>query len=106
MSENNQHTGPKQDTGENVAISSAPITKLKNNGGVAKILNREVMVEKLGNVKTVRKSLKVLKCEYCGNRYCIKCLKFKPGEYEAMEKPGCMWFCLKCKPKIKKIYSQ
>ena len=32
MSENDQHTGPKQDTGENVAISSAPITKLKNKG--------------------------------------------------------------------------
>ena len=32
MSENNQHTGPKQDTGENVAISSTPITKLKNKG--------------------------------------------------------------------------
>ena len=32
MSENDQHIaiGPKQDTGENVAISSAPITKLKN----------------------------------------------------------------------------
>ena len=32
MSENDQHGGPKQDTGENVAISSAPITKLKNKG--------------------------------------------------------------------------
>ena len=32
MSENNQHTGPKQDTGENVAISSAAITKIKNKG--------------------------------------------------------------------------
>ena len=32
MSENDQYTGPKQDTGENVAISSAPITKLKNKG--------------------------------------------------------------------------
>ena len=20
-------------------------------------------------------------CEYCGNRYCIKCSKFEPGEY-------------------------
>ena len=29
MSENDQHSGPKQDTGENVAISSVPITKLK-----------------------------------------------------------------------------
>ena len=24
------------------------------------------------------------------------------GENVAMGKPGCMWFCLKCKPKIKK----
>ena len=32
MSENDQHTGPKQDTGENVAISGASITKLKNKG--------------------------------------------------------------------------
>ena len=45
----------------------------------------------------------MLEHEYCGNRYCIKCLKFKPGEYEAMGKPGCMWFCLRGKPKIKKI---
>ena len=37
----------------------------------------------------------MLECEYCGNRYCIKCLKIKPGEYEAMGKPG-------CKPKIEK----
>ena len=29
MSENDQHSGPKQDYGENVAIFSAPITKLK-----------------------------------------------------------------------------
>ena len=29
MSENDQHIGPKQDMGENVAISIAPITKLK-----------------------------------------------------------------------------
>ena len=28
-SENDQHIGPKQDTGENAAISNAPITKLK-----------------------------------------------------------------------------
>ena len=45
----------------------------------------------------------MLECEYCGYRYCIKCLKFKPGEYEAIGKHGCMWFCLKCKPK-KYIY--
>ena len=32
MSENDQHSGLKQDIGENVAISSAPITKLKNKG--------------------------------------------------------------------------
>ena len=32
MNVHNQHTGPKQDTGENVAISSAPIAKLKNMG--------------------------------------------------------------------------
>ena len=32
MSENDQHTGPNQDTGENVAISSAPIIKRKNKG--------------------------------------------------------------------------
>ena len=32
MSESDQHSGPKQDTSENVAISSAPISKLKNKG--------------------------------------------------------------------------
>ena len=32
MSENDQHSGLKQDIGENVAISSAPITKQKNKG--------------------------------------------------------------------------
>ena len=44
----------------------------------------------------------MLECEYYGNRYCIKCLKLKPGESETMGKPGCMWFCLKWKPKVKK----
>ena len=39
-------------------------------------------------------------------RYCTKCLTFKPGEYEAMGKPGCMWFCLNCKPKIKNILNE
>ena len=32
FSENDQHSSPKQDSGENVAISSTPITKLKNKG--------------------------------------------------------------------------
>ena len=60
------------------------------------------MVEKLGNAKTARKYLKVreTECEYCANRYCIKCFKFKPGEYEVMGKPGCMWVCLKCQKKF------
>ena len=44
----------------------------------------------------------MLECEYCGKHYCIKCLKNKTAEYEAMQKPGCMWFCLPCKPKIEK----
>ena len=65
MSENYQHSGPKQDSGENVAISSVPITKLKNKGTRrgTKTLNREAMLEKLGNAKTARKSLKVRKTE-------------------------------------------
>ena len=45
---------------------------------------------------------KLLECEYCEKHYCIKCLKYKPVEYEAMRKPGCMWFCVPCKPKIEK----
>ena len=45
---------------------------------------------------------KLLECEYCEKHYCIKCLKYKSGEYEAMQKPGCMWFCMKCKPKVEK----
>ena len=102
-------SGPKQDTGENVAISSAPITKLKNNGTRRGSKNSESGSDvreawKCEDCEKIFKSEKdrMLECEYCGNRYCIKCLKFKPGEYEAMGKPGCMWFCLKCKPKIKK----
>ena len=65
MSKTDQHSGPKQDSGENVAISSARITKLKNKGTWrgSKTLNREAMLEKLGNVKTARKSLKVRKTE-------------------------------------------
>ena len=43
---------------------------------------------------------RVLECELCEKHYCIKCLKYKPGDYKAMQKPGCMWFCLPCKPKI------
>ena len=45
---------------------------------------------------------KLLECEYCEKHYCIKCLQYKSGEYEAMQKPGCMWFCIKCKPKVEK----
>ena len=45
---------------------------------------------------------RVLECEFCEKHYCIRCLKYKPGEYEAMQKPGCVWFCLPCKPKIEK----
>ena len=44
----------------------------------------------------------VLECEYCEKHYCIKCLRYKQSEYEAMAKPECMWFCLACKPKIEK----
>ena len=32
---------------------------------------------------------KIPECEYCEQHYCIKCLKYKFGEYEAMQKPGC-----------------
>ena len=45
----------------------------------------------------------VLECEFCTKHFCIKCLKYKPSEYEAMAKPECTWFCLSCKPKSKKI---
>ena len=44
-------------------ISSAPITKIMGHGEVAKTLNREAMLEKLGHAKTARKSLKVRKIE-------------------------------------------
>ena len=108
MSENDQYTGPKQDTGENVAISSAPITKLKNKGTHRGSKNSESGSDvreawKCEDYEKIFKSEKerMLECEYCGYRYCIKCLK--SGEYEAIGKPGCMWFCLKCKPK-KNIY--
>ena len=32
MTKNDQHTEPKQDTGESVVISRVPNAKLKNNG--------------------------------------------------------------------------
>ena len=106
MSENYQHSGPKQDTGENVAISSAPTTKLKNKGSRRGSKNYESGsdVREASKCEECEKIFKsetdrMLECEYCGNRYCIKCLKIKPGEYEAMGEHGCMWFCLKCKPK-------
>ena len=44
----------------------------------------------------------VLECEFCAKHYCVRCLKYKASEYEAMAKPECMWFCLECKPKIEK----
>ena len=50
-----------------------------------------------------REKDKLLEFEYCEKHYRIKCLKYKPAEYEAMRKPGCMWFCMPCKPKIEKI---
>ena len=74
MSENDRHGGPKQDTGENVAISSAPITKLKNNGTRRGSKNSESGSDvreawKCEDCKKIFKSEKVrmLECEYCGN---------------------------------------
>ena len=94
MSENDQHIGPKQDTGENVVISSAPIAKLKNKGTRRGRKNCELGSDgreawKCKDCEKIFKSEKdrMLEFEYCGNRYCIKCLKFKPGECEAMGKP-------------------
>ena len=57
------------------------------------------MCEECINISRVIET-RYLEGEYCKNHYCIKCLKYKQGEYEAMQKPGCMWFCMKCKPKI------
>ena len=81
------------------------LTKLKNKGTRRGSKNSESGSDvreawKCEDCKKIFKSEKdrMLECEYCGNRYCIKCLKFKPGEYEAMGKPVCMWFCLKYKP--------
>ena len=67
MSESDQHIviGPKQDTGENVAISSTSITKLKNKGTRRGSKNSE-----------------------------------SGSDVREAWKPRCMWFCLKCKPKI------
>ena len=75
MSENDQHTSPKQDTGENVAISSAPITKLKNKGTRrgSKISESGSDVREAWKCEDYEKIFKsekdrMLECEYCGYR--------------------------------------
>ena len=75
MSENDQHTGPKQDIGENVALSSAPITNLKNKGTRRGSKNSESGSDgreawKCEDCEKIFKSEKdrMLECEYCGNR--------------------------------------
>ena len=74
MSENYQHTGPKQDTGKNLAISSASITKLKNKGTWRGSKNSESGSNvreawKCEDCEKIFKSEKdrMLECEYCGN---------------------------------------
>ena len=61
------------------------------------------MCEECGKYDVKSEKDKILECEYCEQHCCIKCLKYKVGEYEAMQKPGCVWwFCMKCKPKVEK----
>ncbi len=45
---------------------------------------------------------RVLECEHCSLRFCIKCLGKKQSEYETIAKSDCMWFCNDCKPKVTK----
>ena len=75
ISENDQHSDPKQDSGENVAISSAPITKLKNKGTRRGSKNSESGSDvreawKCEDCEKIFKSEKdrMLEREYCGNR--------------------------------------
>ena len=75
MSEDYQHMGPEQDMGENIAISSAPIRKLKNKGPRKNSESGSDVREawKSEDCKKIFKSEKdrMLECEYCGNRYCV-----------------------------------
>ena len=41
----------------------------------------------MGNIYFKSEKDNILECEYCEQHYCIKCLKYKVGEYEAMQKP-------------------
>ncbi len=43
--------------------------------------------------------MKLLECERCNLRYCIKCLKKPVSEYNAISKSDCIWFCPPCKVK-------
>ncbi len=43
---------------------------------------------------------KVMECEYCEQRYCIKCLKMPAREYDLLKSSSAMWFCGPCKSKV------
>ena len=45
---------------------------------------------------------KLLECDRCRDKFCIKCLNKTDDEYEVMKNPDIMWFCPGCREKIEK----
>lgn len=47
------------------------------------------------------KNDKLMECDFCADRYCIKCLGMSPTQYNYLAKSEMMWFCVKCMPKVR-----
>ena len=50
------------------------------------------------------KQEKMLECEYCGENFCIKCLKITEQVYKMLNNAGNMfhWYCTDCNEKVKR----
>ena len=45
---------------------------------------------------------KILECMKCSQHFCIKCLGKTPEQYEMMQDPDIMWFCVPCRKVIER----
>ena len=59
---------------------------------------------KLCKAKFQTSRSKMMECEFCKEHFCIKCLKMKANEYDAISKSEtqCMWFCPPCRFRVEK----
>ena len=87
--------------GSRGSSTSRPSTPV--NTGAALVLDEEDgWLCKLCMVLHTSPDAKLLECDRCRDKFCIKCLNKTASEYEMMKQPDIMWFCLDCREKVEK----